>query len=140
MNMTPSNLGEREVMQVAGTRTATMAWNRSVLITLPAVARTPGMRRKPVLLVALAGFLVANAVMTVSGDIRLSYVARFVAGAFSALLWGMLAGYARRITSPARAGRALAVASIGTPPRSRVGLAQRCPSNSILTVKADTTQ
>jgi predicted MFS family arabinose efflux permease len=98
----------------------------TVLATLPAVAWTRSRRRKPVLLLGLVGFLAANAVVTVSGDITLSYAARFVAGAFSGLLWGMLAGYAGRITSPARAGRALAVASIGTP----LGLAVGTPLGS----------
>ena len=47
--------------------------------------------------------------------------ARFVAGAFSGLLWGMLAGYARRIVPPAHAGRALAIAMTGTPIALAVG-------------------
>jgi predicted MFS family arabinose efflux permease len=93
----------------------------TVLLTLPAVAWTRGMRRRRVMLVGILGFLAANAVVAVSTDITLSYVARFVAGAFSGLLWGMLAGYARRITAPQHAGRALAVASIGTPLGLAVG-------------------
>jgi predicted MFS family arabinose efflux permease len=50
-----------------------------------------------------------------------AYAARFAAGGFSGLLWGMLAGYARRIARPSLAGRALAVASIGTPAGLAVG-------------------
>ena len=100
----------------------------TVLMTLPAVAWTRSMRRRPVLLIGLAGFLAANAVVLVSTSMPLSYVARFVAGAFSGLLWGMLAGYARRITPTALAGRALAVASIGTP----MGLAVGTPFGSWL--------
>ena len=100
----------------------------TVVMTLPAVAWTRGMRRKPVLLIGLAGFLVANAVVLASTSMPLSYAARFVAGAFSGLLWGMLAGYARRITPAGLAGRALAVASLGTP----VGLAIGTPLGSWL--------
>jgi predicted MFS family arabinose efflux permease len=100
----------------------------TVLATLPAVAWTRGMRRKPVLLIGVFGFLAANAIVAVSHSIALSYAARFVAGAFSGLLWGMLAGYARRITTPERAGRALAIASIGTP----LGLAVGTPMGSWL--------
>jgi predicted MFS family arabinose efflux permease len=93
----------------------------TVLVTLPAVTWTRGLRRKPVLLVGLVGFLAADVVVAVSTDLILSYAGRFVAGAFSGLLWGMLAGYARRITAPSLAGRALAVASIGTPAGLAVG-------------------
>jgi predicted MFS family arabinose efflux permease len=66
--------------------------------------------------------------VALSSSIALSLGVRFLAGAFSGLLWGMLAGYARRITAPERAGRALAIASIGTP----VGLAVGTPLGSWL--------
>jgi predicted MFS family arabinose efflux permease len=100
----------------------------TILATLPAISWTRSMRRKPVLLLALLGFLVMNVVVALSPQLAVSYAARFVAGGFSGLLWGMLAGYARRITAPDRAGRALAVASIGTP----LGLALGTPVGSWL--------
>jgi predicted MFS family arabinose efflux permease len=100
----------------------------TVLATIPLVALTRGMRRKPVLVVGILGFLLANTITAVSADLVLSLGTRFLAGAFSGLLWGMLAGYARRITVPRLAGRALAVASIGTP----VGLAVGTPFGSWL--------
>ncbi len=100
----------------------------TVVLTIPAIALTRGMRRKPVFLVAILGFLVANIVAAGSEDIILSLSARFVAGAFSGLAWGMMAGYARRISAPKFAGRALAIASIGTP----LGLAVGTPLGSWL--------
>lgn len=100
----------------------------TIAATMPAVALTRGMRRKPVFLVGILGFLAANLVTAFSPDIALSLGARFIAGAFSGLLWGMLAGYARRITAPEFAGRALAIASVGTP----VGLAVGTPLGSWL--------
>ena len=100
----------------------------TILATIPLVAATRGLRRKPVLLVGILGFLVVNTVTALSPDIVLSLVMRVLAGAFSGLLWGMLAGYARRITMPALAGRALAIASLGTP----VGLAVGTPFGSWL--------
>src|SRR3954447_10018350 len=100
----------------------------TVVAAIPAVALTRGVRRKPLFLSALLGFLVASTVTGLSGEIVLSLAARFVAGAFSGLLWGMTAGYARRISSPQRAGRALAIASVGTP----VGLAVGTPFGSWL--------
>lgn len=79
------------------------------------------MRRKPVLVVGIAGFVVANGVTALAGDYPTAMVARFVAGAFSGLLWSMMAGYARRVVAPDLAGRALAVAMVGTPLALSIG-------------------
>ncbi|MFJ5698692.1 MFS transporter [Arthrobacter sp. NPDC093139] len=100
----------------------------TVVAAMPAVAITRSMRRKPVFVVGILGFLAANLVTAFSADIVLSLAARLLAGAFSGLLWGIIAGYARRITAPEHAGRALAVASLGTP----VGLAVGTPFGSWL--------
>lgn len=87
----------------------------TVIVTVPAISLTRRFRRKPLLLVGIAGLLVANAVTAISSDIALSLGARFVAGAFSGVIWGMLAPYAIRISHPARFGAALAIVSIGAP-------------------------
>ncbi|MDD0857830.1 MFS transporter [Arthrobacter alpinus] len=100
----------------------------TVILTIPAIAVTRGMRRKPVFLLGILGFLLANTIAAFSADIMLTLAVRFLAGAFSGLLWGMLAGYARRITAPELAGRALAIASLGTP----LGLALGTPFGSWL--------
>lgn len=93
----------------------------TVLTAIPAIALTRGARRKPLLLAGLLGFLIANAVTAISPSYTIALVARFVAGAFSGLLWGMLAGYARRIAAPEHAGRALAIAMTGTPVALSIG-------------------
>lgn len=100
----------------------------TVVLTIPAITLTRGMRRKPVFLVGILGFLLANLVAGFSTDIILSLGARFIAGAFSGLAWGMMAGYARRISAPQFAGRSLAIASLGTP----LGLALGTPIGSWL--------
>lgn len=100
----------------------------TVIATIPAIALTRGMRRKPVFVVGILGFFAANTITALSPDIAPSLGARFLAGAFSGLVWGLLAGYARRITAPEHAGRALAIASIGTP----IGLAVGTPFGSWL--------
>jgi predicted MFS family arabinose efflux permease len=105
----------------------------SVIVAIPAITLTRGFRRKPLLLIALTGFLLVNTITALSSDITLSLVTRFIAGAFSGFLWGMLAGYARRITAPDRAGRALAIASLGTP----IGLAVGTPFGSWLGTTVD---
>ncbi|MCD5344181.1 MFS transporter [Arthrobacter sp. AK04] len=100
----------------------------TIIAAMPAIALTRGLRRKPVFVVGILGFLAANLITAFSTDIALSLGARLLAGAFSGLLWGMTAGYARRITAPHQAGRALSVASVGTP----VGLAVGTPFGSWL--------
>ncbi|MGV8965565.1 MAG: MFS transporter [Cellulomonas sp.] len=105
----------------------------TVIAAIPSISLTRGVRRRPLLLIGLTGFLVANTVTALSSDLFLSLGTRFLAGAFSGLLWGMLAGYARRITAPELTGRALSIASLGTP----VGLAVGTPFGSWLGTTLD---
>ena len=93
----------------------------TVLAAIPAITLTRGTRRKPLLIAGILGFLVANTITALSPDLTLSLAARLIAGAFSGLLWGMLAGYARRIVAHEHSGRALAIAMTGTPVALSVG-------------------
>ncbi len=93
----------------------------TVLAAVPAVAMTRTRGRKPLMLVGITGFLIANAATAVNRDYGLALAIRFVAGGFSGLLWGLIPGYARRIVPPALAGRGLAVAMVGTPVALSVG-------------------
>ncbi|MBD8104692.1 MFS transporter [Plantibacter sp. CFBP 8775] len=87
----------------------------TVLVTIPALALTRGMRRKPLLLGAIVGLILANTVTAVAGDVVVALVSRFVAGAFCGVIWGMLAAYGRRISPPDRGGLALSIVSVGAP-------------------------
>lgn len=87
----------------------------TVLAAIPTIAMTRSASRKPLLIVGLLGFFVANTLMAIAPTLVIALVVRFIAGAFSGLIWGMLAGYARRIAAPEHAGRALAIAMAGTP-------------------------
>lgn len=87
----------------------------SVVAAIPLVAATQQVSRKKVLLTAVLILLVFNTVTAIAPWYPLILVARFVAGAAAALVWGVLAGYARRLVAPDRQGRALAVAGIGQP-------------------------
>jgi predicted MFS family arabinose efflux permease len=87
----------------------------TVVVTVPAIAFTRSLRRKPLLLAAISGLIVANTVTAVSDSVPLSLVSRFVAGAFTGILWAMLAAYGRQISPPGQAGRSLAVVSSGAP-------------------------
>jgi predicted MFS family arabinose efflux permease len=105
----------------------------TVLATVPAITLTRGMRRKPLLLVAITGLVVANTVTALSPVIGLALVSRFVAGAFSGVIWGMLAAYARRISPADRAGLSLSIVSAGAP----VGFAFGTPLGSWLGLTFD---
>ena len=100
----------------------------TVIVTIPAITLTRGLRRKPLLLAAITGLILANSVTAVSADVTLSLVSRFIAGAFSGVIWGMLAAYGRRISPPTRAGLSLAIVSTGAP----VGFALGTPLGSWL--------
>lgn len=100
----------------------------TVVVTIPAITLTRGFDRKPLLLIGIAGLLVANTVTAFSDSVPLSLATRFLAGAFSGVLWGMLATYGRRISPTASAGRSLAIVSTGAP----VGIAFGTPLGSWL--------
>lgn len=87
----------------------------SLLAAIPLTAATQGMRRRPLLLAAIAGFAIANTVTTVSGSYALTLVARLLAGVSAGLLWALLAGYAARMVPGHLQGRAIAIAMVGTP-------------------------
>ncbi|MFK8329819.1 MFS transporter [Pseudomonas sp. BJa5] len=87
----------------------------SLVAAIPLTCATQGLRRRPLLLMAIAGFVIANTVTTLSGSYTLTIVARFLAGVSAGLLWALLAGYAARMVPEHQKGRAIAIAMVGTP-------------------------
>ncbi|WP_212971202.1 MFS transporter [Paenibacillus cineris] len=87
----------------------------SLVAAIPFAMFTAGMRRRPLLLAIIAGFLVFNTITAISSSYALTLAARFFAGVAAGAAWGMIAGYARRMVPNALKGRALAVAMVGTP-------------------------
>ncbi|UYB51008.1 MFS transporter [Xanthomonas sp. AM6] len=100
----------------------------SLLAAIPLTAATRRQRRRPLLLLAIAGFAVANTVTAVSASYPLILAARLLAGVSAGLLWALLAGYASRMVAPAQQGRAIAVAMLGTP----LALALGVPAGTLL--------
>jgi predicted MFS family arabinose efflux permease len=94
----------------------------SFATAIPLVAYSRGWRRRPLLLMALAGFMVVNTVTAFASNLALLLVARFGAGVCAGLVWGLLAGYASRLVVPGLRGRAIAVAMVGTPLALSLGL------------------
>lgn len=87
----------------------------SLLAAIPLTLATRGWPRRNALLASVIGFLLFNTLSTFSKDYTLTLVARFFAGASAGLAWGLIAGYARRMVTPALQGRAMTLAMIGTP-------------------------
>ncbi|MEA9606348.1 MFS transporter [Xanthomonas campestris pv. plantaginis] len=87
----------------------------SLAAAIPLTAATRGLRRRPVLLMAIAGFVAANTVTAVSSNYPLTLLARFLAGVSAGLVWALLAGYAARMVHAHQRGRAIAIAMVGTP-------------------------
>lgn len=87
----------------------------SLVAAIPLITATQGMRRRPLLLLALAGFVVANTVTAFSVNYVITMAARFLAGVSAGLVWALLAGYAARMVPDEKKGRAIAIAMVGTP-------------------------
>lgn len=87
----------------------------SLLAAIPLTTATRGWRRRPLLLSCIFGFLIFNTITAVSSVYGLTLAARFMAGVSAGVLWGMTAGYARRMVSDLLKGKAMAVAMVGTP-------------------------
>ena len=100
----------------------------SLLAAIPLTTVTRGWRRRPLLLMCILGFLVFNTVTTFFSNYLLTLAARFFAGVSAGVLWGMIAGYARRMVPESLKGRAMAVAMVGTP----LALALGVPAGTLL--------
>jgi predicted MFS family arabinose efflux permease len=74
------------------------------------------------LLGAITGFALANTLTAISTSYAVIMVARFLGGVSAGLLWALLAGYAARMVPGHLAGRAIAVAMVGTPLALSIGV------------------
>lgn len=100
----------------------------SLLAAIPLTIATRGWRRRPLLLLCIVGFLVFNIITALSFHYVLTLIARFFAGVAAGVLWGMVAGYARRMVTDPLKGRAMAVAMVGTP----IALSLGVPAGTLL--------
>ncbi|WP_431022872.1 MFS transporter [Erwinia rhapontici] len=94
----------------------------SLLAAIPLTLATQTLRRRPLLLSAIAGFAVANTLTALSHHYALTLVARFIAGVSAGLLWALIAGYAARMVHESIKGRAIALAMVGTPLALSIGI------------------
>lgn len=82
---------------------------------VPLATRLRRWPRRRVLILALFGFFLCNAITALSPHFGLTLAARFVVGGAAGLAWSEIATFARRLAPPAQQGRALAVAMLGIP-------------------------
>ncbi|MDC9622389.1 MFS transporter [Xenorhabdus sp. XENO-7] len=87
----------------------------SVIAAIPLTTATQSWRRRPLLLVVLGALFVFNTLTILTSNYTFALIARLFAGMAGGLIWGMLAGYARRMASEPLKGRALAIAGVGAP-------------------------
>jgi predicted MFS family arabinose efflux permease len=87
----------------------------SFLAAIPLMALLQGVPRRRLLLLALAGFTLANAATALASSYPLMLVSRVLAGIAAGLLWALLAGYAAAMVPPEQKGKAIAIAMAGTP-------------------------
>ncbi|WP_030156502.1 MFS transporter [Glycomyces sp. NRRL B-16210] len=105
LDVSESAMGQAVTVYAVGT----------ALTVIPLATLTAGWNRRPVLLLAMGGFVVANTVTAVSADYALTMAARFVAGMAAGLSWALMVGYARRMAPPALQGKAIAIVMAGIP-------------------------
>ncbi|WP_367997055.1 MFS transporter [Paenibacillus sp. MZ03-122A] len=92
------------------------------MAAIPVAIVTRQWRRRPLLLLAICGFLVFNSVTAISSSYILTLAARLLAGVSAGVLWGMIGGYALRMVSATLKGRGMAVAMVGTPIALAIGV------------------
>jgi len=118
----PAMSADLGVTEAAAGQTVTVYAIGSALAAVPLTAATIGWPRRRILLMAIAGFAVANTITAVSENYFLTMAGRFVAGVVAGLLWALLAGYARRMVTPRQRGKAMAIAMAGTPVALSIGV------------------
>lgn len=94
----------------------------SLLAAIPVTLATQGMRRRPLLLWAIAGFGLANGVTAWAKHPIWTLAARGVGGVSAGLLWALIAGHAARMVPARLQGRAISIAMAGTPLALSLGI------------------
>ncbi|MFE8938816.1 MFS transporter [Streptomyces sp. NPDC000963] len=92
------------------------------LSAIPVSVATAKWRRKPLLLLSVVVFAVANLVTALSSSYPLTMAFRLFAGIAAAVVWAELVGYARRLAPPHLQGRAIAITMAGVPLALSLGI------------------
>lgn len=96
-------------------QTVTLYALGSVMAAIPVIAATRSWNRRPLFLLAIGGLLLFNTLTALSAQYGLTLLARFIAGMSAGVVWGLMAGYARRLAPQHLQGRAFALVGVGQP-------------------------
>lgn len=94
----------------------------AVVSAIPLITWTRNLNRRPVFICGIAGLLIFNLCTAFSSNYHWILLFRFLAGVSTALIWGLFAGYARRLVADHLQGRALAIACVGQPLALSLGI------------------
>ena len=94
----------------------------SLLAAIPLTTATRNWRRRPLLIMTIVGFAIANSVTALVGNFAVILVARFLGGVSAGLLWALMTPYAVRMAPAYLAGRAMAIALAGIPVALSIGI------------------
>lgn len=94
----------------------------AVVSAIPLITWTRNLNRRPVFISGIAGLLIFNLCTAFSTNYYWILLFRFLAGVSTALIWGLFAGYARRLVPIHLQGRALAIACVGQPLALSLGI------------------
>ncbi|MDI1464081.1 MFS transporter [Catellatospora sp. KI3] len=83
------------------------------LFAAPLGTLTARMPRKQLLVAALAAYTASNAIMLVAPNYPVAFGARLLGGVTHGLFWAVVSGFAARLVSPDRLGRAVTIVSSG---------------------------
>ncbi|PXZ01275.1 MFS transporter [Gilliamella apicola] len=94
----------------------------SLLSAIPLTIATQSWNRKKLLIIVILGFGITNFMTAYFLSFTLILIARFLAGVFAGLLWAMVAGYATRMVSDDKKGRAITIVMLGVPIALSIGI------------------
>lgn len=95
---------------------------------IPLTSLTASLPRRAVVVGMLLGFVVVNTATALAPSLPLLLVTRFLAGLGAGMTWALIPSYARRLSPPHLAGRAIALTALG----STLALAVGVPAGTAL--------
>lgn len=95
---------------------------------IPLTSLTAALPRRAVVVGMLLGFVVVNTATALAPSLPLLLVTRFLAGLGAGMTWALIPSYARRLSPPHLAGRAIALTALG----STLALAVGVPAGTAL--------
>ncbi|GAB4054270.1 MFS transporter [Catellatospora paridis] len=125
--LTPTGLllGMSRDLAVSESRLGLLVTGYALMVALfaaPLGTLTARMPRKALLVASLAAYTASNAVMVLAPNYPVAFAARLLGGITHGLFWAVVSGFAARLVTPDRIGRAVTVVSAGGSMAVLIGL------------------